>query len=105
MTTFDKRKDGFENKFVHDEELKFKAEARRNRLLGLWAAEILGKSGDAATAYAKEVVEADFAKAGDTDALHKVAKDLAGNGISEQQVREKMTELLDLAAAQLQAGN
>ncbi|MFG3757572.1 DUF1476 domain-containing protein, partial [Klebsiella pneumoniae] len=81
MTTFDERKDGFENKFVHDAELKFKAEARRNRLLGLWAAEILGKSGDTAAAYAKEVVDADFAEAGDADVLHKVARDLAGKGI------------------------
>ncbi|MEW6640167.1 MAG: DUF1476 domain-containing protein [Pseudomonadota bacterium] len=105
MTTFDERKDSFEKKFVLDEELKFKAEARRNRLLGLWAAEILGKSGDAATAYAREVVEADFAESADADVLHKVSKDLAGKGITEEQIREKMAELLELTVAQIQAGN
>lgn len=77
MSTFDKRQEGFEKKFALDEEQKFKAEARRNKLLGLWAAEKLGKTGDDATAYAKEVVAADFEEAGDTDVLRKVAADLA----------------------------
>ena len=72
MTTFDKREDAFEKQFAHDEELKFKAEARRNKLLGLWAAEKLGKSGADADAYAKEVVAADFEEAGDADVLRKV---------------------------------
>ena len=80
MTTFDKREEGFEKKFALDEEQKFKAEARRNRLLGLWAAEKLGMSGDAATAYAKEVVAADFEEAGDADVQHKVLKDFDGQG-------------------------
>ena len=75
MTTFDKREEGFEKKFALDEELKFKAEARRNKLLGQWVAEKLGISGDAATAYAKEVVAADFE--GDGDVLHKVLGDIA----------------------------
>jgi hypothetical protein len=104
MTTFDERKDAFEKKFAHDAELTFKAESRRNRLLGLWAAEKLGKTGDDATAYAKEVVAADFEEAGDADVLRKVAADLAGKGVSEPQIREKMLELLDLAIAQIKAG-
>jgi hypothetical protein len=75
MSTLDKREEGFEKKFALDEEQKFKAEARRNRLLGLWAAEKLGITGDAATAYAKEVVAADFEEAGDADVLRKVMAD------------------------------
>lgn len=104
MTTFDKREEGFEKKFAHDEELQFKAMARRNKLLGLWAAEMLGKSGDDANAYAKEVVLADFEEAGDNDVLKKVVKDLEAKGVTEQQVRAKMTELLATAVAQIQAG-
>ncbi len=104
MTTFDKREEGFEKKFAHDEELQFKAMARRNKLLGLWAAELLGKSGDDANAYAKDVVLADFEEAGDNDVLKKVVKDLEGKGVTEQQVRAKMTELLATAVAQIQAG-
>lgn len=72
MNTFDDRKKGFENKFAHDEELRFKATARRNKLLGLWAAEKLGLSGDAAESYAKEVVASDFEEAGDDDVVRKV---------------------------------
>ena len=104
MTTFDKREEGFEKKFAHDEELRFKASARRNKLLGLWAAELLGKTGPDADAYAKEVVLADFAEPGDDDVLHKVTKDLAPKGVSEQQVRSKMTELLAQAVGQIQSG-
>lgn len=104
MTTFDKREEGFEKKFAHDEELKFKAMARRNKLLGLWAAGELGKTGADADAYAKEVVLADFEEAGDGDVLRKVAKDLAAKGISEQQVQVKMNELLSEAVKQLQTG-
>ena len=103
MTTFDERKDSFEKKFVHDEELKFKAEARRNRMLGQWAAEKLGKSGDEAAAYAKSVVEADFQEAGDADVLRKVAGDLAAKGIGEAEVRAKMTELLAAAVEQIKS--
>lgn len=104
MTTFDKREEGFEKKFAHDEELKFKAVARRNKLLGLWAAGQLGKSGTDADAYAKEVVMADFEEAGDDDVMRKVAKDLAGKGVTEQQVRARMNELMAEAVQQLQAG-
>ena len=80
MTTFDKREEGFEKKFALDEEQKFKAMARRNRLLGLWAADKLGVSGEEANAYAKDVVAADFEEAGDNDVLQKVLKDLTAKG-------------------------
>ena len=101
MTTFDKREEGFEKKFAHDEELRFKAMARRNKLLGLWAAGILGKSGPEAEAYAKEVVLADFEEAGDNDVLRKVVKDLQINGVTEPQIRAQMTELLTTAIEQI----
>ncbi|EKS37661.1 DUF1476 domain-containing protein [Afipia clevelandensis] len=104
MSTFDKREEGFEKKFALDEETKFKAEARRNKLLGLWAAEKLGKTGDDAAAYAKEVVAADFEEAGDTDVLRKVAGDLASKGVSELDIRKKMDELVAVAVAQVKAG-
>ena len=107
MTTFDKRQEGFEKKFALDEEQKFKAEARRNKLLGLWAAEKLGLSGDAAAAYSKEVVAADFEEAGDQDVQNKVVKDFAakGVGISAPEVRAKMDELMAVAAAQVKSGS
>ena len=101
MTTFDKREEGFEKKFAHDEELRFKAMARRNKLLGLWAAGILGKSGPEAEAYAKEVVLADFEEAGDNDVLRKVVKDLQIKGVTEPQIRAQMTELLTTAIEQI----
>ena len=106
MTQFDKREEGFEKKFALDEEQKFKAEARRNRLLGMWAAEQLGITGDAALAYAKEVVAADFEEAGDGDVLRKVFGDLSAKGIAitEAQVRVKMDELMATAAMQVKAG-
>jgi hypothetical protein len=106
MTTFDKREEGFEKKFAHDEELKFKAEARRNKLLGLWVAEKLGLSGDAANEYAREVVAADFEEAGDGDVVRKVMRDLGAKGvaITEAQIRTKMDELMALAIAQVKAG-
>ena len=100
-TTFDKREEGFEKQFAHDEELKFKAMARRNKMLGLWAAGILGKSGADAEAYAKEVVLADFEEAGDNDVLRKVSTDLQPKGITEQQIRTRMTELSNEAVAQI----
>jgi hypothetical protein len=99
-TTFDKREEGFEKQFAHDEELRFKAMARRNKMLGLWAAVILGKSGADAEAYAKDVVLADF-ESGDKDVAHKVIKDLEPKGITEQQIRLQMTELLTQAVAQI----
>jgi hypothetical protein len=105
MTTFDKREEGFEKKFAHDEELRFKATARRNRMLGLWAAEKLGLAGDAANAYAKEVVLSDFEEAGDHDVLKKVQKDLDAKGIaqSEADIRRVMNDLLEKAIADIKA--
>ena len=106
MTSFDKREEGFEKKFAMDADQKFKAEARRNKLLGLWAAEKLGISGDAAAAYAKEVVASDFEEAGDGDVLRKVAGDFSAKGIAitEAQVRAKMDELMATAILQVKAG-
>ena len=105
MTTFDKREEGFEKKFAHDEELLFKANARRNKLLGLWAAEKLGLAGDAANAYAKEVVMSDFEEAGDHDVFRKVRKDFDAKGVaqSDHQIRRTMDELLAQAVAQIKA--
>ena len=106
MTQFDKREEGFEKKFALDEEQKFKAEARRNRLLGMWAAEKLGITGDAVAAYAKEVVAADFEEAGDGDVQRKVFGDLSAKGIAitEAQVRAKMDELMATAVMQVKTG-
>ena len=106
MTTFDKREEGFERKFALDEEQKFKAEARRDKLLGLWVAEKIGLAGDAAAAYAKEVVIADLEEAGDADVVRKVTKDLADKGIatSEAEIRTKLTEFFAQAVAEVKAG-
>jgi hypothetical protein len=106
MTTFDKREEGFEKKFAHDEELRFKATARRNKLLGLWAAGLLGLSGAEADAYAKEVVVADFEESGDDDVQRKVRKDFDAKGVKipDQELRAKMIELLGEAVGQIQAG-
>ncbi len=106
MTTFDDRKDAFEKKFAHDEELRFKATARRNKLLGLWAAEKLGKSGADAEAYAKSVIMADFEEAGDDDVMRKVRTALEAAGIAnaEPQIRQAMSELMAKAVAAVQAG-
>ncbi len=106
MSTFDQRKDAFENKFAHDEELRFKATARRNKLLGLWAAERLGKSGADADAYAKSVVLADFEEAGDEDVVRKVKSDFgaANVAVADDEIRRVMTELLLKAAEDIQAG-
>jgi hypothetical protein len=105
MTTFDKREEGFERKFALDEEMRFRANARRNRLLGQWAAEKLGLSGAEAEAYAKSVVAADFEEAGDDDVFRKVRKDFDAKGIaqSDHQIRRTMDELLGKAIQQLQA--
>jgi hypothetical protein len=104
MTTFDQREEGFEKKFALDEEQKFKAEARRNRLLGLWVAEKLGLSGEAATAYAREVVAADFEGAGSV--VRKVMDDLAAKGaaIPERELRARMDELMAQAIVQVRKG-
>ncbi|SHE69465.1 hypothetical protein SAMN05444273_102290 [Litoreibacter ascidiaceicola] len=100
MTTFDDRENAFESKFAHDAEMQFKAEARRNKLLGLWAADLMGKSGDEAADYAKEVVRADFEEAGDEDVYRKVAGDL-GDKATEATIRAKMAELMAQAKSQL----
>ena len=100
MSTMKDRENAFENKFAHDAEMQFKAEARRNKLLGLWAAELLGKSGDDANAYAVEVVKSDFEEAGDEDVYRKVSGDL-GDKADEATIRAKMAELLVAAKAQL----
>jgi len=106
MTTFDKREEGFEKKFALDEELRFKASARRNKMLGVWAAQKLGLAGDEADAYAKAVVMADFEEAGDDDVLRKVRTDFEakGVGLSDQQIRRTMDELMEAAVAQIKAG-
>jgi len=104
MTTFDKREEAFEKKFAHDEELRFKATARRNKLLGLWAAEKLGS--DDADAYAKEVVRSDFEEPGDEDVFRKIRGDFdkAGLAISDAEIREHMTTLMETAIAQVNDG-
>jgi hypothetical protein len=106
MTLFDRREEGFEKQFAVDEELRFKAETRRNRLLGLWAAAKLGLSGEAASAYAGEIVAADFAPSGHGDVARKVAADLAaGNvAITERELQAKIDELMAAAIAQVRAG-
>ena len=100
MSTFDDRENAFENKYAHDEEMKFKAEARRNKLLGLWAAELMGKTGADADAYAREVIHADFEEAGHEDVVRKVAGDL-GELSSPDAIRVKMEQLLAVAKDQI----
>ncbi|MAS07291.1 MAG: hypothetical protein CL534_21720 [Ahrensia sp.] len=97
------REDAYENKFAHDEELRFKAEARRNKMLGLWAAEKLGKTGDEAEAYAKEVILSDFEEAGDEDVFRKIRGDFDAAGVeqSDHQIRRTMEELLAEAIEQV----
>ncbi len=106
MTTFDDRKDKFENKFAHDAALRFKAEARRNKLLGLWAAGLLGKTGADADAYVKEVIKADFEEAGDEDVFRKIRKDfdVARVDQSDHQLRRTMDELMIEAVRQVRDG-
>ena len=105
MTTFDKREEGFEKQFAHDEELKFKATARRDKLLGLWAAEKLGLTGPAAEAYANQVVVADIESTGDHDMFGKIRKDLdaKGVGLSDHQIRRTMDELMARAISEIKA--
>jgi hypothetical protein len=105
MTTFDKREEGFERKFAHDEELRFKATARRNKLLGHWAAEKLGLTGSEAAAYAREVIKADFAEAGDEDVFRKIRSDFDAKSValSDHQIRRTMSELLSKAIEQVQS--
>jgi len=100
MSTFDDRENAFENKFAHDQEMQFRADARRNKLLGLWAAELLGKTGEDADAYAREVVKSDFEEAGHEDVVRKVSGDL-GDKATTDEIRTKMEQLLKVAKAQL----
>ena len=93
MTTFDDRENAFEAKYAHDAEMQFKADARRNKLLGLWAAELLGKTGEDAAAYTREVIKSDFEEAGHEDVFRKVSGDL-GDKADEATIRAKMAELL-----------
>lgn len=100
MSTFDDRENAFENKYAHDQEMIFKAEARCNKLLGLWAADLMGKSGDDAAAYAREVIKADFEEAGFEDVIRKVAGDL-GDKADADTIRAKRAELMAVAKAQV----
>jgi hypothetical protein len=106
MTTFDKREEGFERQFAHDEELKFKATSRRNKLLGLWAADKLGRKGPDAETYAKEVVMADFEEAGDDDVFRKVRADFDTSGVAatDQEIRTAMVDLMRSAVEQIRSG-
>jgi hypothetical protein len=106
MTSFDKREEAFEQQFAHDEELRFKATARRNKLLGQWAAEKLGLSGAEAETYAKSVVMADFEEAGDHDVLRKIRKDFDAKSVaqSDHQIGRVMSELMAKAIADIKAG-
>ena len=105
MSTFDKREEGFEKKFAHDEELRFKATARRNKLLGLWAAEKMGLAGAEAEAYGKSVVVADIEEAGEEDVFRKIRKDFDAKKVeqSDHQIRRTMDELMAKAIAQLKS--
>ena len=107
MTTFDKREEGFEKKFAIDEELRFKATARRNKFLGLWAAQKLGLSGAEADAYAKEVVLADLEEISDDDVFRKIRKDFDAKGVkeSDHQIRRTMNELMAKAIQEIKAGS
>jgi hypothetical protein len=105
MTTFDKREEGFEKQFAHDEELKFKAIARRNRMLGMWAAELLGQSGPEADAYAKDLVNFAFDHPGDDEVFGKIRKDFDAKAVaqSDHQIRRTMDELAAKAIADIKA--
>ena len=105
MTTFNDREKAFEDKYKHDQELQFKVEVRRNKLLGIWAAELMGLEGADAEAYAKEVVASDFEEPGDADVVRKVLGDLEAKGqeMTEHRLRKKMDELLLKAKQQVMA--
>ena len=106
MTTFDKREEGFEQQFAHDEELKFKATARRNKLLGLWAAEKLGLKGAEADSYALAVVMTDFEDIGEHDVMRKIRKDFDAKGVdqSDHQISRTMNELMAKAVTDIKEG-
>jgi len=103
MSTFDRRRDGFEKKFALDEEQRFKALVRRNKLLGLWAAEKMGLTGTEAAEYAKQVIKTDFSEPGEEDVFRKISEDFAAKGVdqSEHQIRRTMEELIVTAAEQI----
>jgi hypothetical protein len=101
MTTFNDRENAFENKFAHDAELQFKVAARRDKLIGLWAAAKLGHDGDAADAYAKSIVIADMEEAGDEDVIRKLVADLAGVGIGDAEVRTALADFATVARRQI----
>lgn len=107
MTTFDDREKRFESEYAHDQDLKFRVEARRNRLVGMWAAEKLGMSGDEIEAYAKEVIKADFEEAGHEDVFRKLRADLdkARDEVSDEEIRTKMSECLEEAMNQIKVGS
>ena len=100
MTTFDERANAFENKYAHDAEMQFKAEARRNKLMGLWAAGLMGRDGEDAQAYAREVIKSDFEEAGHEDVVRKLAADL-GDKADDATIRAKMQEFMIEAKAQI----
>ncbi len=104
MSTFNDRENAFENKFAHDAETQFKIDARANKLLGHWAAGLLGKSGDDVAAYALEVIKSDFEEAGNEDVVRKVTGDLEGKATADE-IRAKLAELGVVATEQIQAGN
>ena len=105
MTTFEDREKGYERKFAHDQELKFRATARRNKMLGLWAAEQLGLSGEEAQAYTKEVIKADLEIPGDDDVFRKIRRDFDAKGVqkSDHQIRSKIVDLMGVAISQIEA--
>ena len=105
MASFEDREKGFERKFAHDEELKFKATARRNRLLGLWAAEQMGITGEAAQAYALEVIKADLIEPGEEDVFRKIRGDFDAKGVSQSdhQIRRKMADLMGEVVGQIES--
>jgi hypothetical protein len=105
MTNFEDREKGFERKFAHDEELKFRATARRNKLLGMWAAGAMGITGDAAQGYAREVIKAYLEQPGEEDVFRKIRRDFDAKGVqqSDHQIRRKMSDLMSEAIAQIEA--
>lgn len=104
MSSFDDRENAFENKFAHDAETEFKIAARSNKLLGQWAADLLGKTGEDADAYCLDVIKSDFEEAGHEDVVRKVAGDLNGKA-SADEIRSKLAELAVIAGEQIHAGN
>lgn len=105
MSTFDKREEGFENKFAHDADLRFKAEARRNKLIGAWAAKLMGLTGDDAVAYGKELIKEDLKEAGDDDVFRKLRADFDARRIeqSDHQIRRTLDEMMAKAVEEIQS--